>query len=39
MIVHEERASKKRKKMSEKLKENIPRQMFEIPIQAAISGK
>ncbi len=38
-IVHEESAYKRGRKMAEKLKKEIPRQMFEIPIQAAIGGK
>jgi GTP-binding protein LepA len=39
MIVPEERAYNKGRNMAEKLKEIIPRQMFEIPIQAAIGSK
>lgn len=38
-IVPEERAYARGKRIAEKLKENIPRQLFEIPIQAAIGGK
>ncbi len=38
-IVHEDSAYKRGRKMAEKLKKEIPRQMFEIPIQAAIGGK
>lgn len=38
-IVHESKAYSRARKMCEKLKESIPRQMFEIPIQAAIGGK
>ncbi len=38
-IVHEEKAYGRARKIAEKLKENIPRQLFEIPIQAAIGGK
>lgn len=38
-IVHESKAYSRARKMCEKLKEAIPRQMFEIPIQAAIGGK
>ncbi|MCH5153012.1 MAG: elongation factor 4 [Clostridiales bacterium] len=39
IIVNEERAYARGRQMAEKLKEAIPRQMFEIPIQAAIGNK
>lgn len=39
MIVHADTAYAKGRRLAERLKENIPRQMFEIPIQAAIGGK
>jgi len=38
-IVHEEKAYPRARKIAERLKENIPKQLFEIPIQAAIGGK
>jgi len=38
-IVHEEKAYGRARRIAEKLKDNIPRQLFEIPIQAAIGGK
>ena len=38
-IVHNEKAYPRARKIAEKLKENIPRQLFEIPIQAAIGSK
>ena len=39
IIVHKDKAYTRGRRMAEKLKDNIPRQMFEIPIQAAIGGK
>lgn len=39
VIVPEERAYARGRKLAEKLKDAIPRQMFEIPVQAAIGGK
>ncbi len=38
-IVHEEKAYGRARRIAEKLKDNIPRQLFEIPIQAAIGSK
>ncbi len=38
-IVHDEKAYGRARKIAEKLKENIPRQLFEVPIQAAIGAK
>lgn len=38
-IVHADKAYPRARRIAEKLKENIPRQLFEIPIQAAVGGK
>ena len=38
-IAHREKAYGRARRLCEKLKDNIPRQLFEVPIQAAIGGK
>ena len=38
-IIHAEKAYPRARKMAEKLKDKIPRQLFEVPIQACIGGK
>lgn len=39
LIIHREKAYTRGRQIAEKLKDVIPRQMFEIPVQAAIGGK
>lgn len=38
-VVHRDKAYSRARRMAEKLKDNIPRQQFEIPIQACVGGK
>jgi GTP-binding protein LepA len=38
-IIHADKAYERARKMAKKLKEKIPRQLFEIPIQACIGGR
>ncbi len=38
-IVHAEKSYARARRIAEKLKENIPRQLFEVPVQVAIGGK
>ena len=38
-IIHADKAYPRARKMAEKLKEKIPRQLFEVPIQACVGGK
>ena len=39
IIVHKDKAYERGRQIAEKLKDIIPRQMFEIPVQAAVGGK
>jgi GTP-binding protein LepA len=39
MIVHRDRANANGRKLAERLRKLIPRQLFEVPIQVAIGGK
>jgi GTP-binding protein LepA len=38
-IAHKDKAYPRARRICEKLKENIPRQLFEVPVQAAIGGR
>ena len=38
-IIHKDKTYERARKIVEKLKQNIPRQLFEVPVQAAIGGK
>ena len=38
-IVHEEKAYARARRIAERLKDNIPRQLFEIPIQASVGSR
>ena len=38
-IIHEDKAYARARKMAEKLKEKIPRQLFDVPIQACVGGR
>ncbi len=38
-IAHKDKAYTRARKICEKLRDNIPRQLFEVPVQAAIGGK
>ena len=38
-IVHADKAYPRARKITERLKDNIPRQLFEVPVQAAVGGR